>query len=102
MNLEMFLANMVDIDKILNVKPKIKFKTIIPEQYWDYLNVFDKNETNQLSPTRGKKINHEIELLEKEKKKPTVFWGRYTICQKTNFWCSKKHWPNIWKKNSFE
>ena len=52
----MFSANMVDIDKILNVKPKIKFKTIIPEQYWDYLNVFDKDETNQLPSIRGKKI----------------------------------------------
>ena len=53
---------MVDIDKILTVKLKIKFKTIIPEQYWDYLNVFNENETNQLPLIRGKKINHEIEL----------------------------------------
>ena len=71
----MFSASMADIDKILNVKPKIKFKTIIPEQYWDYLNVFDEDETNQLPPIRGKRINHEIELLEKEGEKPTVPWG---------------------------
>ena len=32
-NLEMFSTSMADIDKILNVKPKIKFKTIIREQY---------------------------------------------------------------------
>ena len=63
---------MTDIDKALNMKPKIKLKTRVPEQYWGYLNVFDENETNQLPPTRGKKINHEIELLEKERKKPTV------------------------------
>ena len=59
---------MVGIDKILNVKPKLKFKTIIPEQYWGYLKVFDENETNQLPSSRGRKINHAIELLEKGKK----------------------------------
>ena len=40
---------MADIDKILNVKPKIGPKTIILEQYWGYLNVFDENEINQLT-----------------------------------------------------
>ena len=71
----MFSTSMADIDKVLYVKSKIEIKTIIPEQYWDYLNVFDEDETNQLPPIRGKKINHEIELLEKEGKKPTVPWG---------------------------
>ena len=80
----MFSANMADIDKTLNLKPKIKFKTIIPEHYWGYLNVFDENEINQLPPIRGKGINHEIELLEKEKKNQRSFGARYTIYQKTN------------------
>ena len=40
-------AKMADIDKILNVKPKIIFKPNIPEQYWGYLIVFDENENNQ-------------------------------------------------------
>ena len=65
----MFSASMPDIDKTLNVKPKIKLKTIIPEQFWDYLNVFDEDKANQLPPIRGKGIDHEIELLEKEGKK---------------------------------
>ena len=82
---KMFSKNTADTDKILNVKPKIKFKTIIPEQYWDYLNVFDGNETNQLPPIGGEKINHEIELLEEEKNQRS-FGGRYTACQITNFW----------------
>ena len=51
-----------------------------------YLNVFDEDKTNQLPPIRGKKINHEIELLE-EKKHQRSPGGRYTIYQKTNFWC---------------
>ena len=73
--MEVFSASMADIDKALNVKLKIKPKTVIPEQYWDYLNVFDEDGANQLPPVRGKKIDHEIELLEKEGKKPTVPWG---------------------------
>ena len=76
---------MVDIDKILNVKPKIKFKTIVPEQYCDHLNVFDENETNQLPPIRGEKIDYEIELLEKEKKNPTVLWGPLYNMSKNEF-----------------
>ena len=64
--------------------PKIKFKTIIPEEYWGYLNVFDENEINQLLSIRGKKINHEIELLEKQQQR--FLGARYTIYQKTNFW----------------
>ena len=71
-----FSTTMVDINKILNLKPKIKFKTTIPEQYWDYLDVSDENETNQLPPIRGKKkINHEIELLEKKKGKTNGLLG---------------------------
>ena len=35
--------SMADIDKILNVKLKIKFNTIIHEQYWDYLDVFNED-----------------------------------------------------------
>ena len=84
--IKMFSASMADIDKILNMKPKTKFKTIIPEQYWGYLNVFDEDETNQLLPIRGEKINHKIELLEKEKENRRSFGARYTKCQKTNFW----------------
>ena len=81
---------MADIDKTLNMKPKMKPKTIIPEQYWDYLNVFDEDETNQLPPTRVKKINHEIELLEKEGKKPTVLWGPLYNMSKNEFLVLRK------------
>ena len=81
---------MADIDKVLNVKPKIKFKTRVPEQYWVYLNVFDEDEVNQLPPTRGKKIDHEIELLEEERKKPTVFWGPLYNMSKDEFLVLRK------------
>ena len=73
---KVFSTNMVDIFKILNVKPKIKPKTIIPEQYWDYLNVFDENETNQLPPIRGKK--------------PTVPWGPLYNISKDEFLVLRK------------
>ena len=81
---------MADIDKVLNVKPKIKFKTIVPEQYWGYLNVFDEDETNQLPPTRGEKIDHEIELLGKKGKKPTVLWGPLYNMSKDEFLVLRK------------
>ena len=74
-NVEIFSASMADIDKVLKIKPKINAKTIVPEHYWDYLNVFDEEEANQLPPIRGLGINHQVELLEKEKKKQTVPWG---------------------------
>ena len=86
-NVEVCLTSMADVDKTLNVKSKMKPKTIIPEQYWDYLNVFDEDETNQLPPIRGKRINHEIELLEEEEgKNQRSSGGRYTTSQRTNFW----------------
>ena len=81
---------MADIDKVLNVKPKIKLKTIVLEQYWGYLNVFDEDKTNQLPPIRGEKINHEIELLEKERKKPTVSWGPLYNMSKNEFLVLRK------------
>ena len=56
---------MVNIDKILKMKPKINAKTIVLGHYLDYLNVFGKK-TNQLPSIRGFGINHQIELLEKK------------------------------------
>ena len=66
---------MAYIDKALKMKPKVNAKTIIPEQYWDYLDVFDEEEANKLPPIRGFRINHQIELLEEEGKKSIVPWG---------------------------
>ena len=92
---------MADIDKIFKRETKNKLRTIIHKQFWDYLNVFDEDETNQSPPIRGEKINHEIELLKKKKDQRSL-GARYTTCQKTNFWYWGKHWPNIWIKISFE
>ena len=62
---------MANIYKILNVKPRIKFKTIIPEQYWSYLNVFGKmKQINYHQFVGEKKQNRAV-----GKKTPTVFWG---------------------------
>ena len=52
-NVEIFSASMADIDKILKMKPKVNAKTIVLEHYWDYLNVFDEEEANQLPPIWG-------------------------------------------------
>ena len=93
---------MSDIDKTLNVKPRIKPKTIVPEQYWDYLNVFDEDEANQLPPIRGKGINHGIELLEEEGgKKPTVPWGPLYNMSKDELLVLKKTLTEYLDKVSF-
>ena len=83
--IKMFSANVASMDRNLNVKPNINFKTIISEQYWDYLNVFEENEINQLPPTNSKKKKKpRNQPIGKENQR---FSGaRYTICQKTNFW----------------
>ena len=60
-------TKMVDLDKIINLRRKIKFKTIIPEQYWGYLNVFNENEINQLPPIREKKPQNRAVEKRKEK-----------------------------------
>ena len=52
---KVFSANMFNIDKMLNVKPNIKFKMIIPEHYWDYLNLFDEITQINYYQIEGKK-----------------------------------------------
>ena len=69
-NLEMFSASMTDIDKTFNVKPKIKLKTIILEQYWDYLNVFNENENQSITTNSWEKYKSRNRHV--RKKKPTV------------------------------
>ena len=65
---KIFSASMVDIDKVLKMKSKVEPKTIILEQYWDHLNVFDEEEANQLPSIRRFGINHQIELLERKRR----------------------------------
>ena len=66
---------MADIDKTLTVKPKIKFKTIIPEQYWDYFKFVRLKWNDSITTNSRKGINHEIGLLEEEGGKSTFLWG---------------------------
>ena len=79
-------ANMADIDKILNVKPKIKSKKIMPEQYWGYLKVFDENEINHLpnSWEKNKLRNRAIGRRREETNDPLGTVIQYV----------KRQWPN--------
>ena len=74
-----FSTSMAYIDKILKMKPKINAKTIIPEQYWDYLNVFNENEANQLPPIRGPGINHQKQGFLKLLPIPNRIWSEISI-----------------------
>lgn len=77
-----FSANVADIDKVLKLKLKIKFKTIkikfSPRAISDYLIIFNEHEINQLPPIHGPRINHQIELLGKERENSQRFcWGLF-------------------------
>ena len=70
------------------MKPKIKPKTIIPEQYWGYLNVFNQNEINQLPSIGGEKNKPRNRTVEKNT--PTVHWGPLYNMSKDKFLVLKK------------
>ena len=73
--IEVFAASMADITKALAVKQKVDPRTRLPKQYWEFLDLFDSKESDKLPPIRGQGIDHKIELIEENGKKPTVPWG---------------------------
>ncbi|OJD27663.1 hypothetical protein ACJ73_00951 [Blastomyces percursus] len=54
---------MADIQKALTPKKqKSDPKEMLPDQYRDFLDVFDRDRADQLSPFRGPKVDHVIGL----------------------------------------
>ena len=50
----------------IRVYDRMTYKKNYPFEFY-YLNIFDKNGADQLTPVCGEKINHEIELLGKKR-----------------------------------
>ena len=75
--IEVFVASMADINKALAVKAKIDLRTKLPKQYWEFLELFDEDQVEKLPPSRGKQVDHKIELVQSEGKTPEVFWGAF-------------------------
>ena len=56
--IEMFLTNMIDIERVLTSQKKTDSRTILSDHYHEFLNVFDHMMTEKLSPLREEDINH--------------------------------------------
>ncbi len=74
--IEVFSASMADIQKALKTKTKTDPRTKLPQQYYDYLDVFDQKAAEKLPPARGpgrKKagtdLNNLLRLKTQQKKK---------------------------------
>jgi len=67
--IEMFLINIVDIEKVLILRKKIDSKILLLKQYYKFLNVFNYIMTEKLLLLREKEMNYYIKLKEIDKKK---------------------------------
>lgn len=76
-NVQIFAASLKDIEKALRVKEHSDPKIKLPPQYHKFLDVFDRKKADQLPPSRGPKVDHRIELIEKDEKGNKVEppWG---------------------------
>ena len=70
--IEIFAASIADINKALAVKAKIDPRTKLLKQYWKFLNLFDTKEAEKLPPARGCRVDYAIDLVEENRKQPTV------------------------------
>ncbi|OJD13325.1 hypothetical protein ACJ73_09214 [Blastomyces percursus] len=59
---QVFKASVADIQKALEVKKKVDPRAVLPEQYHEFLDVFDRKEADKLPPFRDKRVDFEIEL----------------------------------------
>lgn len=73
---EIFSASMADIDKALAKREKrTDPRTKLPEEYHEFLDLFDHVKAELLPPLRGAKIDHEIELEKENGKDKEIPWG---------------------------
>ena len=72
---KVFAASLADITKALRMKTVTDPRTKLPQQYHEFLNVFNKERSDRLLPVRGKEIDHKIELEKQDGKDPEVLWG---------------------------
>jgi len=70
--IEVFLANMIDIEKALTSQKKTNSRTILLSYYHKLLNVFDHMITEKLSFLREEDTDHQIELEEMNEKESKV------------------------------
>lgn len=74
-NVEVFAATMADIQKALRKKTVPDPRTLLPSQYHEFLDLFDRTKAEELPPLRGKRVDHAIELEKEDGKEKEVPWG---------------------------
>ena len=75
--IQVFAASLADINKVLAPKPRISLddiKKMLPEHLRHHASLFDPKEANVLPPHR-KGVDHAVELVEKDGRKPQAPWG---------------------------
>jgi predicted aspartyl protease len=72
---ETFAASLADITKALRTKTRTDPRTKLPRQYYEFLDVFSREQSDKLPPLRGKGVDHGIELEKQDGKDPQVPWG---------------------------
>ena len=66
---------MADIKKALKKKEPVDPRDKLPAYLRDQYRTFLREEADKLAPHRGPKIDHSIELIEKDGKPATIPWG---------------------------
>lgn len=74
-DVQVFSATMADINKALAVKQVTDPKSKLPQQYHRWLDVFDRKKADILPPSRGKGVDHAIDILKKDGQEAEVPWG---------------------------
>lgn len=74
--IQLFAASLNDIEKALKPKNHSNPRDVLPSQYHDYLDVFDRKIADTLPPFRGPGVDHKIELIpDGDGKEPQVPFG---------------------------
>jgi len=71
--IEMFSANMINIERALTSQKKTDSRTILFDHYHEFLNVFDCIMTEKLPLLKEEDTDHQIELKEIDEKELKVF-----------------------------
>lgn len=72
--IEVFAASMADINKALSHTKKSDPKELLPKQYTEFMDLFDREKAKVLPPHRGA-ADHHIELEKVDGKDPDIPWG---------------------------
>jgi hypothetical protein len=72
---EIFTASLMDIIKALWTKTRMDPYIKLLKQYYKFLDVFSREQSNKLPPLYGKGIDYRIKLKKQDGKDPKVPWG---------------------------